>query len=254
VHEILARVAANGRVLDLGSREGSFDRSAYPFHTVRADLDRAAGVNVQADAAHLPFPAHCFDAVVSNHSLEHFADLDQALAEIGRVLTRPGALFIAVPDASTFTDRLYRWLAKGGGHVNPFTSAPALAGRIEQAVGVPCAGVRVLHTSLSFLNRHNRRAPAPRKLLLLADGREPFLIGLSFLLRIADRAFGTRLSVYGWALYFGCEPVEASAWTNVCVRCGSGHPARELRPGAARLYRCPSCGAKNLFTPDPASV
>ena len=241
-------------MLDLGSREGSFDRNVHPFRTVRVDLEHASGIDVQADAAHLPFASKCFDAVVSNHSLEHFADLDRALAEIGRVLARPGALFIAVPDASTFTDRLYRWLAKGGGHLNSFTSAPALAAHIERFVGIPCTGVRVLHTSLSFLNPHNRRAPAPRKLLLLAGGREPFLIALTFLLRSADRIFGTRLSVYGWALCFGCEPAEAGSWTNVCVRCGSGHPARELRPGAARLYRCPSCGARNLFTPDPGSV
>ena len=137
MHEILARVPPDGYVLDLGSREGSFDRAAYPFRTVRVDLDHASGSDVQADAAHLPFPSHCFDAVVSNHSLEHFADLDRALSEIGRVLARPGALFIAVPDASTFTDRLYRWLAKGGGHLNAFTSARVWQCRWCGAVGIP---------------------------------------------------------------------------------------------------------------------
>ena len=54
------------------------------------------------------------------------------LAEIGRVLKPPGALYIAVPDASTFGDRLYRWLTWGGGHVNAFTSARELAATIEQ--------------------------------------------------------------------------------------------------------------------------
>jgi hypothetical protein len=250
VHEILARVPATGRVLDLGSREGSYDARAYPFRTVRVDLDRAAGVSVQADAARLPFPPECFDALVSNHSLEHFADLDSAIAEISRVVKRPGAAFIAVPDAATFTDRLYRWLGRGGGHVNRFTSADKLAARIEQASGLECGGVRVLHTSLSFLNPRNRRARAPRKLLLLANGWEPLLVGLSFALRAADRVFRTRLSVYGWALYFGCKPADASAWTNVCVRCGAGHAARELRPGALGFYRCPGCGARNIFTPD----
>jgi SAM-dependent methyltransferase/DNA-directed RNA polymerase subunit RPC12/RpoP len=248
---VLARAPADGRVLDLGSRDGSYDASLYEFRTVRVDLERAGGISVQADAARLPFRPETFDAVVSNHSLEHFEDLDAALAEIGRVVKRSGALFVAAPDARTFTDRLYRWLARGGGHVNPFTSADALAARVERATGLACRGIRLLHTSLSFLNRRNRRAPAPRKMILLAGGSEPFLVCLSFALRLADRVFGSRLSVYGWALYFGdCTPDKTPPWTNVCVRCGAGHPEGGLRPGALRFYRCPGCGARNLFTRD----
>ena len=250
MHEILRRLPASARVLDLGSSAGSFDAAAYPFLTVRLDREPAGPGAVQADAAALPF-ARCFSAVVSNHSLEHFADLDRSLAEIGRILEPGGALFIAVPDASTFTDRLYRWLARGGGHLNPFTAAPDLAGRVARATGLECRGIRLLHTSLSFLNPRNRKTRAPRKLLLLANGWEPLLIALTYALRLSDRCFGTRLSVYGWALYFGdCEP-DLAAWTNVCVRCGSAHPAAQLRP-RLRLYHCPSCGAPNLFTPDAA--
>jgi SAM-dependent methyltransferase len=77
---------------------------------------------VQGDALHLPFPDSTFTAVISNHSLEHFDHLEGALHEIGRVVRPQGALFVSVPDASTFCDRLYRWLAKGSGHVNAFTS------------------------------------------------------------------------------------------------------------------------------------
>ena len=123
MHEILRNLTPGDRVLDLGSGAGSFD--AGPFIAIRADLDRPATIAtnfVQTDAARLPFADRVFDAVISNHSLEHFDDLAGALAEIGRVLKPSGALYIAVPDASTFCDRLYRWLARGGGHVNPFTS------------------------------------------------------------------------------------------------------------------------------------
>lgn len=89
---------------------------------MRVDAEAAPRLSVLADAAALPFASASFDAVVANHSLEHFADLDGALGEIGRVLAPAGALYIAVPDATTFTDRLYRWLARGGGHVNRFSS------------------------------------------------------------------------------------------------------------------------------------
>jgi ubiquinone/menaquinone biosynthesis C-methylase UbiE len=115
VHEVLASLGRGQRVLDIGSGAGSFDAPEGRFITIRADLDRpsAPAANfTQADAAHLPFPPNAFDAVISNHSLEHFDDLAGALAEIARVVKPDGALYVAVPDASTFRDRLYRWLGE----------------------------------------------------------------------------------------------------------------------------------------------
>ena len=38
------------------------------------------------------------------------------------------AAYVAVPDASTFSDRLFRWIYGGdSGHINPFHSAEGLA-------------------------------------------------------------------------------------------------------------------------------
>lgn len=45
--------------------------------------------------------------MISNHSLEHFEGLEQALDEIRRVIDPNGFLYIAVPDSSTVTDRIY---------------------------------------------------------------------------------------------------------------------------------------------------
>lgn len=174
MHEILAQLRTGQHVLDLGSGAGSFDATGGPYVAIRADLDRPARLApnfAQADAAHLPFADATFDAVVSNHSLEHFDDLAGALAEIGRILKPDGALYIGVPDASTFCDRLYRWLARGGGHVNPFTSAPDLAARIEDATRLPHVATRTSFASLSYLNRKN--APSgPRRRLLVGGGTE----------------------------------------------------------------------------------
>src|SRR5258707_9821545 len=127
MHEILKGLPAGSLVLDLGSAGGSFSQAVTPADVVRVDRDDwpARGARerfVQADAAALHFADHTVAAVVSNHSLEHFEDLTSALHEIGRVLRPSGSLFVAVPDASTLTDNLYRWLARGGGHVNAFTS------------------------------------------------------------------------------------------------------------------------------------
>jgi len=174
-----------------------------------------------------------------------------------------GALYVSVPDATTFCDRLYRWLARGGGHVNPFCSAPELAAKIEAATGLQHIGTRTLCTSLSFLNRHNAPQPRPRKLWLFGNGTEPSLRLINFLSRFSDRFVHTRLTVYGWALYFGNAPALADCqpWTNVCIRCGSGHPSawlasqpnRVRRRWFFRVYYCPDCETWNLFADDQRS-
>jgi SAM-dependent methyltransferase len=254
--EFLRALPPGAVVLDLGAAEGSFEwRDAG---VIRVDLERPRrtdGTFVQADAARLPFRSHTIDLIVSNHSLEHFDDLAGALREIGRVLKPNAALYVAVPDASTFSDRLYRWLARGGGHVNAFRSADELRSMIQNATGLRCFAIRTLCSSLSCLNRVNHPSRAPRRLLLLGGGREFPLLLLTSVLRLWDRAFGTRFSVYGWAFYFSNTPVEIdrTTWSNVCIRCGSGHPSEWLRSeGRVRFqfYRCPTCGARNFFTDD----
>jgi SAM-dependent methyltransferase len=262
VHEILENLAPGTRVLDIGSGSGSFPSSMGPFIAIRADLDRPSSRApnfAQADAARLPFADAAFDAVISNHSLEHFHDLAGSLAEIGRVLKPTGALCVAVPDASTFCDRLYRWLARGGGHVNPFTSADDLAVTIQRATHLSHAGTRTLCTSLSYLNPKGFRRWSPKGLLVAGVGAQISLHLFTYFARLSDRRFGTRLSVYGWALYFGslAVPVDADAWTNVCICCGSGAQSEWLRHlNLVRrrfflsVYRCPNCGTTNLFSDD----
>jgi hypothetical protein len=100
----------------------------------------------------------------------------------------------------------------------------------------------------------------PRKLMLLGSGSEMALLGLNAMVRLLDRRLHTRLSLYGWALYFGDleEEVDARPWSNVCVRCGSGCASEFLEALGLvhrtwRLissYKCPGCGAWNLFTQD----
>ena len=65
--------------------------------------------------------------MILNHSVEHFLNLKPALQEIGRVTKQDGAACVTVPDATTFTDRLYRKVFRSrGGHVNLFDSAKNL--------------------------------------------------------------------------------------------------------------------------------
>ena len=262
VHEILSTLRRGAIVLDLGSGPGSFALGDNSIRAVRIDreLERLSGpLAVQANAAQLPFAADVFDAIVSNHSLEHFDDLSGALQEVARVLKSGGGLYIGVPDASTMSDRLYRWLARGGGHVNPFTSARDLAARIEK-MGIPHVATRTLCTSFAYLNRHNPGSRGSRRIWLLGGGTELSLLAITYIASLADRFLKTRLRVYGWAFYFGNieGPVDCRTWTNVCIRCGAGYSSDWLRferglvrrYGIFPLYQCPQCGTNNLFTDD----
>jgi SAM-dependent methyltransferase len=264
VNAIFQGIGKGKWVVDLGSGRGSFDPAPFSFRVLRVDVAPAGGSGkspfVQADAAALPFRDGSLSAVIANHSLEHFHDLDSALEELGRVLESSGRLFISVPDARTLTDRLYRWIARGGGHVNAFTSAAELAARVEARTRTNLSGIKPLCTSLSFLNRRNWRRPNSRKVILLGGGREGPLLVINALLRLLDRTVKSRLSLYGWALFFGPIPerIDPHPWASVCVRCGSGHSTEGLkRLGSVffvwrtvRCYSCPVCGAGNILFSD----
>lgn len=259
MQKLLESLPPGSRVLDLGARSGSFTTNRQDLLVVRLDLeipaDHRPGVYVSADAARMPFRAEAFDAIISNHSLEHFVEFEATLREIGRVVKRDGALYVAVPDASTLTDRIYRWLARGGGHVNAFRTPQDVSLPVERLTGLPHRATHLLYSSLSFLNRHNQTAPAPRRIALFLNGSERYLALLMWMLRGIDRRMGTRLSVYGWEFHFGGGPVpdRSQAWMNVCVRCGSGFSEAYLRAKKAVrwvTYRCPECGGFNLLTRD----
>lgn len=258
LNRLIESLPPGARVLDLGARSGSFSTGRADLAIVRADLEppeaRKSGAYVAADAARLPFAAESFDAVISNHSLEHFPELEESVREIGRVVKPTGALYVAVPDAGTLSDRIYRWMGRGGGHVNPFRSAAQVIALIERLTPLGHRATVVLTASLSFLNARNFTAPPPRRIALFAWGNETGLAVLNAILRRIDRACGTRLAIYGWAFYFGAVTpgLVEGPFPNVCVRCGSGVPLSHLlQTGAARRFtwRCP-CGGFNFLEPE----
>ncbi len=258
MHEILRLLGPKCRVLDLGSRTGSFPLSATAARVVRFDLDFAGGGSfVQGDARQLPFADSSFDAIIANHSLEHIDGLEKALLELGRVLRKGGMLYVAVPDAATISDRLYRWLSHGGGHVNAIRDSYCFAQQLSSQMGLTVAATRLLHTSFAFANVYGP-VKWSRRVWLIGGGSEWSLRTASYWARRCDAWLGTRWSVYGWAFYLGeIGEVDEVPATNVCIRCGAAHVAEWLRALALvksswlwRYYCCPLCGAENAFTDD----
>jgi SAM-dependent methyltransferase len=264
MNDLISPLPPGARILDLGCAKGSFAIERTDVLTIRVDREAFrpddASCFVQSDAGSLPFAAEAFDLVVCNHSLEHFEDLDAVLGEVRRVVKPTGLLFVAVPASTSITDRIYRWLAKGGGHVNAFADPQPLVRKIEARTGLRHLGTKVLFSSLCFLNRRNLPSAPSKKMALFLWGSERYLAIISYCFRTLDRTLGTRLSQYGWASFFGTPrgALLLDPWTNVCVRCGSGHCADSLREGGRTrtvfwkltAYTCPVCGARNLFTPD----
>jgi SAM-dependent methyltransferase len=246
VNAFIQQLPATARVLDVGSSTGSFDAGTTEARVFRVDLEaRGAGNFANADAAALPFADNMFDVVIANHSLEHFKQLEASIREIGRVVKSDGSLIVTVPDATTLADRLYRWLGRGGGHVNAFTTEDQLRAQIAAVTKLRPTGTTLLHSGYTFLNRHGL-ARVQKKLLLLGGGSETLLRYFSFAARLCDKHLNTRLSVYGWAYYFGAyTPPDEPPRPNVCIRCGAGHAVESL---ATRRYRCAHCGAVNIRT------
>ena len=256
MYEILEYLHPGARVLDLGCRNGSFPINFRDdISVIRVDLEKTAiaGSFVQADAQHLPFPSKSFDAVILNHTLEHMANLKLSLQEIGRVVKSCGAAFVAVPDARTLGDRIYRKVYRdAGGHVNLFDSPEKLERMVSWYFGMPHIATRTLLTSFNYLNRNNTRDLAVRRQLRVPALPEFPLACAAAGARLLDRHFKTRTGIYGWAMYFGQHPfpVDLSVSSNVCVRCGQGRSAAELIEKCQfymSTYRCPDCGGLNFF-------
>src|SRR5260370_14128331 len=154
---------------------------------------------------------------------------------------------------------MWRGGGDGVGGCKPLTLGDKLADVMGRAPGLPLRAARVLCTSLVYLTTRIN-GPWPRKKLLLGGGYEISLRWLTYFLRIFDRLFGAKASVYGWAFYFGAieETIDLESWTSVCIRSGAGRSAPRLVSNnrltrnlfRIRRYDCPNCGARNLFTCD----
>ena len=88
-------------VLDIGgyksAKRGQFDLREYDLQTIYINLSVKYKPDVQANAAHIPFPDGRFDTVICAELLEHVPDPRPVIREASRVLRKNGELLITVP-------------------------------------------------------------------------------------------------------------------------------------------------------------
>jgi SAM-dependent methyltransferase len=261
IHDWIAGMRPDQRVLDVGSGAGSFPGASFCCKIVTLDEDPAVRPAVCARADAIPFANASFDLIVCHHALEHIDDIDTTLAEMARVLTPSGRCFFSFPNGYGFCDAIYRYVFEGGGHVNRLRKDQTVR-LIEDRLGVRLVRWQKLYSSFAYLRRLMdllRDPPPGLQPRLLAIGRLPrqAIAGFQHLCylssRLIDSITGTGLSVYGWALFFERQPAtppdQQPGFINVCIYCGMGQPAATASRRLKLLCRCSSCGRSYPFVP-----
>jgi SAM-dependent methyltransferase len=212
--------------------------------------------------------ANSVDAVICHHTLEHFDDFRATLREIDRILTDDGRIWIAIPNGYGLDDQLYRFVFSGGGHVNRF-SQDQLIEEVHSLTRFRLAQTLDLFSSFIYLKKpteqeYQHYPQTARFLFHIPDGTSTAgVFTINAVTRLIDRAFGYRFSQYGWGFVFAPEgaslpPMDHPRF-NVCSKCGSGIPARQVREGGQLkqcwgigVFHCPNCQQLNAFVSPPA--
>ncbi len=271
---ILRTLGASQTAVDLGCGGGSFDYAAYRCRIIGVDIALNAqalyrdGNRVQyvrSVANGLPLESGSVDAVICNHTFEHFPDYKRTLAEINRVLNANGLLWISIPNGYSFDDALYRLLFHGGGHINRFSHEHLVEDvqtqtdlKLVQSISLFSGFVYLKKPSLELLSQF----PRLKFLFYIPEPLVRFgILMMNATTRLADRLLGSRLSRYGWGFLFARSKVPLDpllSYFNVCWKCGCGNDASHLKATGrvtsvigVPFYSCARCETKSIYFEPP---
>jgi len=268
LHELIEAAPAGARVLDAGCGPGSWRYAERPDLQVAAfDVKFPPGppprvpnaAIFRADLARLPLPDQRFDLTLCHYVLEHVTRLEPCCDELARVTRGGGALYLAVPRAASFDDRLYRFAGGFAKYV-----MLKLKKRLEHQQRFDLERLLALFAARGFAVESWARVPAgfswmndPRTKPL----QGPFTAALAAL----HRATGLDLAAdANFVLVFrksaaaapgaaagapgrAADPRRLPAprrVTHVCRECGE-HAVIDAAPAGEREWTCPWCGRAN---------
>jgi SAM-dependent methyltransferase len=255
VHELIEVAPSGARVLDAGCGPGSWNYARRPDLRVTGfDIKFPPGppapashvVILRADLARLPLRAEAYDLTLCHYVLEHVTGLKACCDELARVTRRGGLLYLAVPRAAAFDDRLYRF----AGYFAKYALLK-LRKRIEHQQRFDLEGLLDLFAARGFEVEAYARVPAgfswmndPRTQAL----QGPFTAALAWLHRATgidlarDANFVIAFRKTG-ALGRRALPPPRRV-THVCRACGE-HAVLAPPVPTPRRWICPWCGQSN---------
>ncbi len=264
LREVIAAQPAGARVLDAGCGPGS-----WPY-ALRPDLD-ISGFDIKfppgppplservrvfrGDLARLPLRSGTFDLVVCHYVLEHVTELEACCDELARLARPGGTVYLSVPRAAAFDDRLYRF----AGYFAKYALLK-FRKRVEHQQRFDLAGL---------LERFRRRGLEPAAHAFVPAGfswmndprtkglQGPFTDALAWLHRFlgADLARDANfvLALRRTGVPAVAPDVRAGATlpgrrrvTHVCRECGEHSVLDPPKPWPTR-WECPWCAKPNPF-------
>ncbi|MBI4465165.1 MAG: class I SAM-dependent methyltransferase [Acidobacteria bacterium] len=278
MNNILAILRPSQVAVDLGCGGGSFQYASYQCRIIGMDVafNRAVLYRdgnrvqyVQSQAAAIPLASASVDAVICNHTFEHFPDYKHVLSEINRALKPTGMLWIAIPNGYGFDDTLYRFLFKGGGHVNRFGFHEFVA-QVHAHSDLKLIQWIPLFSGFVYLQKPNQEQliyfpDSARWLFTVPEFlRRAAILTLNAATRLFDKLLGMRISQYGWGFVFARGNVDLPplpVYFNVCWKCGSGNSVEYLKASGRverdfgiRFYSCSNCNEKNVLVNPPSGL
>ena len=249
LHELLAEAPPGARVLDAGCGPGSWD------YARRGDLS-ITGFDVKfppgpppprphlhvfrGDLAALPLRSGLFDLTVCHYVLEHVTRLEPCCDELARVTRPGGTLYVSVPRAAAFDDRLYRF----AGYFAKYALLK-LGKRLEHQQRLSLGRLLDLFYARGFQLEAYARVPAGFS--WMNDPRTKRLQGpFTALVAWLHRATGIDLArdanvVMRWRKT-GARGLRRV--THVCRECGEHSVLAPPAPTPTR-WTCPWCGKAN---------
>ena len=255
LHELIAAAPAGSRVLDAGCGPGSWSYGhRSDLHVTGFDVKFPPGPPARAphvavfrgDLAGLPLRDGLFDLTVCHYVLEHVTALAPCCDELARMTKRGGTLYLSVPRAASFDDRLYRFAG-----IFAKVALGKFRKRLEHQQRFDLETILALFEARDFEVESLARVPAgfswmndPRTKRL----QGPFTDALAWLHRATGIDLARDANVVVTFRKVGGRGVRheprVRRVTHVCRECGE-HSVLEPPAPTPTRWTCPWCGKPN---------
>ncbi len=259
LREVIAAQPQGARVLDAGCGPNS-----WPYE-LRPDL-RITGFDIKfppgpprtsqtvqvfrADLARLPVVSGHFDLTICHYVLEHVSGLEACCDELVRVTRPGGTLYLSVPRAAAFDDRLYRFAGyfakyallkfkKRIEHQQKFGLDSLL--RCFSQRGMQLTAHAFVPAGFSWMNDPRTKPLQGAFTDALAGLHHATGVDLA-----SDANFVLTFVKTGRAVAPPGRLVGARRVTHVCRECGEHAIVEPPKPWPTR-WHCPWCGKANPF-------